>query len=375
MLNRAAPDIVPLAAPAAENARLRPDLLAAVARVIDSGAYVLGDEVRAFEAEMAAALGVKGVVGVGSGTDALIIALRALGVGSGDEVVLPSHTAGPTAAAVCLLGAVPVLIDVDPDIYGVTPELVATALTERTKAVIVVHLYGHPVDVEAIAVVTRGAGVPLIEDCAQAQGARIGERQVGSFGDIGCFSFYPTKNLGAIGDGGALASSDEAILAKLRALRTYGWVRPQYAEVPGGACSRLDELQAAMLRIKLAGLDASVTRRRAIAERYRVGLHGLPLRLPVERQGHAHGHHLFVVRSEQRDALAEHLKGHGVMTGRHYPYAVHEQPVFKAAARIPHPLSETEALIPEILSLPLFPELTDAQVDRVIAAVRGFFAR
>ena len=368
-------DPIPLAAPQAENARLRADLLDALARVVDSGSYILGGEVRAFEAEMARSLGVAGVVGVGSGTDALIMALRALGVGPGDEVVLPSHTAGPTAAAVCLLGAVPVLIDVDPGIYGVTPAAISAALTPRTKAVIVVHLYGHPVDMAAIAEVVRAQSVPLIEDCAQAQGARIGNRQVGSFGDVGCFSFYPTKNLGAIGDGGAIATSDPEILTRLRALRTYGWTKPQYAELPGGSCSRLDELQAAFLRIKLRGLDASVARRRELAARYLSGLQGLPLQLPTERLDCTHGYHLFVVRSAERDALAVHLKERGIMTGRHYPYAVHEQPAFKAVARIPQPLAQTEALVPEILSLPLFPELTGRQVDRVIGAIRDFVAR
>jgi dTDP-4-amino-4,6-dideoxygalactose transaminase len=368
-------DPIPLAAPHAENTRLRTDLLDAMGRVLDSGSYILGGEVQAFEAEMAQSLGVGGVVGVGSGTDALIIALRAFGVGPGDEVIIPSHTAGPTAAAVCLLGAVPVLIDVDPDIYGVTPAAISAALTPLTKAVIVVHLYGHPVDVAAIMAVTRTAGVPLIEDCAQAQGARIGERQVGSFGDIGCFSFYPTKNLGALGDGGAIATSNPEILTRLRALRTYGWTKPQYAELPGGSCSRLDELQAAFLRIKLRGLDASVARRRELAARYRAGLEDLPLQLPIERPGCTHGYHLFVVRSAERDALAVHLKGRGIMTGRHYPYAVHEQPAFKAAARNSQPLTQTEVLIPAILSLPLFPELSEQQVDRVIVGIRDFVVR
>lgn len=373
-MNGKTDDIIPLAAPSFENARLRSAILGSIARVIDSGVYILGDEVKAFETAMAAKLGVAGVVGVASGTDALIIGLRALGVGRGDEVIIPSHTAGPTAAAVCLLGATPVLVDVDPDIYGVTPDLVAAALTEKTKAVIVVHLYGHPVDTQAILAVARTAGIALIEDCAQAQGARIGERHVGSIGDIGCFSFYPTKNLGAIGDGGALAASNPDILARLRVLRTYGWTKPQFAEVAEGSCSRLDELQAAILNIKLAELDANVARRRAIADRYRSGLQGLPLQLPVERFGYKHGYHLFVVRTEKREALSAHLKLHGVMTGRHYPYAVHQQPIFKAAARIQQSLAETDSLIPEILSLPMFPDLTDAQIDRVVATIHAFFA-
>jgi dTDP-4-amino-4,6-dideoxygalactose transaminase len=348
--------------------------MAAMVGVINNGSYILGSEVAAFESEMAASLGLPGVVGVGSGTDALVVALLAAGVGRGDEVVIPSHTAGPTCAAVAMVGATPVLIDVDGETYAVTADLVSAAITPRTKAVIVVHLYGFPADVPAIKRVAEATGIALIEDCAQSQGATIDGRQVGSFGDLSCFSFYPTKNLGAIGDGGAVATGDAAMLAKVKALRTYGWSRPQYAELADGRCSRLDELQAALLRVKLRMLDDSNARRRAAAERYRSGLSGLPLQLPPERAGYGHAYHLYVVRTGRRDDLAAYLKERGIGTGMHYPYAVHQQPAFQAIARIPFSLGETEALVPEILSLPLYPDMSMEQVDRVVSAIAAFFA-
>jgi dTDP-4-amino-4,6-dideoxygalactose transaminase len=365
---------VPLADPKAENARLRDALLAAMAGVLDGGSYILGAEVAAFEAEMAATLGVSGVVGVASGTDALVVALLALGIGGGDEVIIPSHTAGPTCAAVAMVGAVPVLIDVDPETAVVTPDLVRAAITPRTKAVIVVHLYGYPADVQSIHAVTAAAGIALVEDCAQSQGARIGGAPAGSIGELSCFSFYPTKNLGALGDGGAVAVRDEALLAKVKALRTYGWSKPQFAELQGGRCSRLDEIQAAMLRVKLRLLEQTNARRRAIADRYRERLAGLPLALPPMRQDVEHAYHLFVVRTARRAALADFLRARSIGTGLHYPYAVHQQPAFQAISRIPFPLTETERLVPEILSLPLYPDMALDDVDRVADAVREFFA-
>ena len=367
-------DVVPFASPVAENARLRAELIAAATRVIDRGTYILGPEVAAFEREMAGQVGTAGVVGVASGTDALVLAMQALGVGHGDEVVMPSHTAGATAAAVCLLGAVPVLVDIDRTTYSISPDGVSFALSSRTKAVVAVHLYGHPADVAGLLRVTKAAAVPLIEDCAQAQGASIDGQPIGSFGDAGCFSFYPTKNLGALGDGGAIAASDPGLLPRIRSLRSYGWRTAQFAELPGGRCSRLDELQAAMLRVKLSGLDAVIARRREIARRYIAGLADMPLALPAEQPGSVHGYHLFVARTPRRDALAAHLEARRIMTGRHYAWAVHQQPVFQSVARVPRPLVETEAAVAEIISLPMFAELTDGQVDRVIDAIRDFFA-
>jgi len=365
---------VPLADPKAENARLRDALFAAMVGVVDRGSYILGSEVAAFEAEMAASLGVPGVVGVGSGTDALVVALLALGVGNGDEVIIPSHTAGPTCAAVAMVGAIPVLIDVDPATYVITAELVSAAITAQTKAVIAVHLYGFPANLPAIREVTKAAGVALVEDCAQSQGATIAGRQVGAFGDLACFSFYPTKNLGAIGDGGAIAVADASLIARVKALRTYGWSKPQYAELAGGRCSRLDEIQAAILRVKLSILADSNSRRRSVAAHYRLGLAGLPLALPPEQDDVKPCYHLYVVRTPKRVELAAFLKARGIGTGLHYPYAIHQQPAFKALARIPAPLTATNELIPEILSLPLYPDMTLEDADHVIRAIREFFA-
>ncbi|HKI97597.1 MAG TPA: DegT/DnrJ/EryC1/StrS family aminotransferase, partial [bacterium] len=349
------------------------ELLRAVEQVIDRGLYILGPEVAAFEAELAQRTGTEQAVGVGSGTDALRLALLAGGVGPGDEVIAPSHTAGPTVAAIHATGAVPVLVEVDPETACIDPERAEQAIGARTRALIAVHLYGHPADMGALSALAARKGLLLIEDCAQAQGATIDGRTVGSIGDFGCFSFYPTKNLGALGDGGAI-TGNAAWMERARALRTYGWTAPQYAEYPHGVCSRLDELQAALLRVKLGVLERDIDARRAIVGHYREALAGLPVGLPSERSGCRHVYHLYVIRTDRRDALREHLAAQGIATGVHYPYPVHLQPGLAAAARIPYPLTATERLCTEILTLPLYATLTDTQVERVAAAVRSFFA-
>jgi dTDP-4-amino-4,6-dideoxygalactose transaminase len=286
-----------------------------------------------------------------------------------------SHTAGPTVAAIAALGATPVLVDVEADTFCLDPDRLEAAFGPRTKAVLVVHLYGHPADMERIAVIAQAKNVPVIEDCAQAQEALYRNGLVGSFGVMSCFSFYPTKNLGAIGDGGAVLSRDAALIERLRQLRTYGWTRPQYAEVAGGRCSRLDEMQAAILNVKLARLTELVERRRALAARYTQALRDLPLMLPVEHADCRHAYHLYVVRSDRRDALMQALDAAGIGTGLHYPHPVHRQPAFAAVARITKPLAVTERLQGEILSLPLFPSMTGEQQNRVIEAVRAFFGK
>lgn len=364
-----AADPVPMTSPRSESAILRDEIAAALMRVLDGNSYILGPEVARFERALAAELGVGEVVGVASGTDALVLALLGLGIGSGDEVITASHTAGATVAAIRIVGATPVLIDVREDSYCLDPVCLQAAVSPRTKAVIAVHLYGHPADMAAIAAV----GIPVIEDCAQAQGALLDGKPVGAFGTAACFSFYPTKNLGAIGDGGALACRDAGIASRIRQLRTYGWSSPQYAELEGGRCSRLDELQAAVLSVKLKTLPAAIARRRAVAARYRSGFADLPLRLPCEAVGTEHAYHLYVVRSDRRDALESHLAASGIGTGRHYPLPVHHQPGLAAHARVPAPLNVTERISGEILSLPMFATITDSQVDRVIEAVRSFY--
>lgn len=363
---------VPLANPRGEAQALRAEIAAALMRVIDSPVYILGPEVSAFEKTLAASIGAAEAIGVASGTDALVLALLALGVAPGDEVITVSHTAGPTVAAIRMVGAVPVLVDIDAATYCLDPAAIKAALSPRTRAIIAVHLYGHPADIAAIR--AAAPGVPVVEDCAQAQGALSGGKPVGGLGDIACFSFYPTKNLGAIGDGGAIASNDAALTERARKLRTYGWTKPQYAEMENGRCSRLDELQAALLSVKLAALPGYIDRRRAIAARYRDDLSGLPLTLPIETAGNSHAYHLYVLRSDRRDALEAHLQKEGIGVGRHYPLPVHKQPGLAAHARIPATLTVTEKIAGEILSLPMFSTMTDMQADRVVTAVKGFFA-
>jgi dTDP-4-amino-4,6-dideoxygalactose transaminase len=365
------PSDIPMADPRADNVALRREILDAIGALIDSGQYILGDEVRRFEQEIAAQVGVEAAVGVGSGTDALVLAMLAAGVGPGDEVIVPSHTAGPSIAAINVVGAVPVFADISRDTYCIDPEKVTACIGPRSKAILAVHLYGHPADLTALRDIARSNGMKLIEDCAQAHGSVYLDRPVGSWGDFGCFSFYPTKNLGALGDGGAITTNEERA-ALVRKLRTYGWSVPQFSEIAGGRCSRLDELQAAILRVKLAEFDKAIAARRRIAQIYMNELKGLPLALPLEQAGSSHTYHLFVVQSQQRDALRAFLQQHGIATGIHYPYPGHVQPGLAANARIPMPLEVTEAVAPLILSLPLFPQMTDAQIERVVSAVRDF---
>lgn len=364
---------IPLADPRRDLSLLRTDIAQAIDQVVGSGSYILGTRVDAFERAASADIGGVGVAGVGSGTDALILALLALDIGPGDEVITVSHTAGPTVAAINSTGASPVLIDVEADTFCLDPALLSSAISSRTKAILPVHLYGHPADMAAIVTLAEKRGIAVIEDCAQAQGGSCGDRKVGTIGDIGCFSFYPTKNLGALGDGGMVSARSPQLIEKLRRLRTYGWTKPQFAEVFRGRCSRLDEIQAAILAVKLRHLDGDIERRRAIANLYREGLAGLPIVLPSERAGYRHAYHLYVIRCAQRDALASHLDAAQIGTGKHYPYPVHRQPGLMQQARISGSLAVTETLAKEVLSLPLFPSLTEVEVQRVISSIRSFF--
>jgi dTDP-4-amino-4,6-dideoxygalactose transaminase len=362
-----------LSDPRADLADSRDDILAAIAQVVDSGQYILGPQVDAFERRIAGELGAAGAVGVASGTDALALGLLGLGVNPGDEVITVSHTAGPTVAAIRMIGAVPVLVDVEAETYCLDPAVLEAAIGPRTKAILPVHLYGHPADLDGIGAIAARAGIPVMEDCAQAHGATYAGRQVGAIGAVGCFSFYPTKNLGALGDGGLVCAVDPAHVERLRRLRTYGWTRPQYAELPFGRCSRLDELQAAVLNVKLAKLNDAIVKRRAIAHRYDAAFAGLPLVLPTERTDCRHVFHLYVMRCDRRDALAQHLKKCGIGTGLHYPHPVHAQPGLMDGVRISQPLRVTEAIAGEILTLPLYPSMPEDSQGRVIDAVRGFF--
>jgi dTDP-4-amino-4,6-dideoxygalactose transaminase len=362
--------VIPCANPTAQYLSSKAQIDAAIARTLERGWYVLGEEVSAFESEFAAYVGVPHGIGVGSGTDAVCLALRALGIGPGDEVVTVSHTAVATVAAVEMTGASAVLVDIDPATYTMDPAKLEAALGPRTKAILVVHLYGHPADLDSIATIANAKGIPIVEDCAQAHGAFLGQRRVGSIGRIAAFSFYPTKNLGALGDGGMVVTSDADLAARVRELREYGW-RERYVSAVIGVNSRLDELQAAVLRVKLRKLDDDNAARRAIAARYTPGLCETPLVLPTERPGTRHVYHLYVVRAPgRRDALKSRAKEAGVGTLVHYPVPIHLQPAYRGRLRGADNLPETERAALEVLSLPMYPELSSEDASVVLGVLR-----
>jgi dTDP-4-amino-4,6-dideoxygalactose transaminase len=349
---------------------IKSELDEAALRVLASGWYILGREVTAFEEAFAAFCGVGHAIGVGNGTEALYLALAALGVGRGDEVITVANAAIYEPLTILQAGARPVFADVDERTHTIEPELLEAAITPRTKAIMPVHLYGRMADMDAIMDVAHRHNLPVIEDCAQAHGARLGGRAAGSIGACGCFSFYPSKNLGALGDGGMIATDDVALAAKLRRLRMYGWEKRYYTVDPGGINSRLDEIQAALLHVKLRHLPSWNDARRRIARRYDQLLAGTGLVLPDAPADESHIYHLYVVQTKQRDQLQAALKERGIETAVHYPLPAHLQPVYQGLAT-PGSLPVTERLAGEVLSLPIYPELTDAEVEAVAAAVRS----
>jgi dTDP-4-amino-4,6-dideoxygalactose transaminase len=340
----------------------------AIRRVLESGRYILGDEVSAFEREFADYVGVRDAVGVGSGTEALHLALAACGVGPSDEVITVAHTAVASVAAIELCGATPVFVDIEPDYFTLDPNQLEHAITSRTKAVIPVHLYGQAADLHAVNSIAQQHGVKVVEDCSQAHGAIYRDKRVGSWGDVACFSFYPTKNLGAIGDGGALVTNNPLLAEKVRCLREYGWSSGRKVSDVTGWNSRLDELQAAILRVKLQFLDEDNERRRKIACVYDELLRDSDLVLPQSREDATHVFHLYVVRSEERDELLARLRAEGIVALVHYPVPVHLQPAYLGRLRGGGNLPNTERAAREILSLPIYPELTDAEIEKVAAA-------
>jgi dTDP-4-amino-4,6-dideoxygalactose transaminase len=350
---------------------------AAIARVLASGQYILGSEVEAFEAEFAAWLGVGHAVGVGSGTDALELALRASGIGPGDLVFTVSHTAVATVAAIERAGAVPVLVDIEPGGFTMDPGALEAALQRSPKgrpaAILPVHLYGEAADLGPIINLARRHGMRVIEDCAQSHGAVYRGRATGSIGDIACFSFYPTKNLGALGDAGMTATDDTDLAVALREIREYGW-RDRYVSARIGINTRLDPLQAGVLRTRLPHLVDDNARRQAIADRYDGGLAGLPLDPPRRRGECTHVFHQYVVRTPKRDRLREHLRAARIGTGIHYPVPVHLQPAYEGRlAEFPVGLPQTSRAMHEILSLPIYPQLGLDAADRVVGETRRFF--
>jgi dTDP-4-amino-4,6-dideoxygalactose transaminase len=351
-----------------EYRRLRGELDAAVARVLESGRLILGPEVEAFEREFAAWLGLPHAVGVNSGTDALILALRALGVGAGDEVITVANAGVPPVAAVRAVGALPRLVDVDPGGLLLDPGRLEAAWTPRVRCVLPVHLYGEAAPLDPILAFARGRGLRVVEDCAQAHGTRYRGRPVGTFGDVGCFSFYPTKNLGAYGDGGICVTADPGLEQRLRMLRTYGFRGDRHAHVEG-VNSRLDELQAALLRVKLRHVDDALAERRALALRYRHALAGSPYRMPEGPTGSEAAPHLLVVLAPDRARAASALERARIGWGVHYPEAVHCMEAYRFLGVPAGALPVTEGACAQVLSLPLYPGLAEAQVDRVAQAL------
>lgn len=369
--------LIPQANPGAAFRSRRDALLKAAADVLDGGWYINGKQVRQFEESFAAFCSVKHAVGVGNGTDAIEVALRALGIGKGGLVFTVSHTAVATVAAIECAGATPVLVDVDPVTYTMSPESLAKALEAarvgrypgKPAAVLPVHLYGCCADLDAIRAVA--GDLPLIEDCAQAHGAAYKGRPAGSIGIAGTFSFYPTKNLGAVGDGGCVVTSDDALAERIRSVREYGW-RTHYLSSEPGINTRLDELQAAFLNVLLPELPAKNAKRRALAELYRRELSGVPgLVLPTIPDAVEPVYHLYVVQCPDRDEVQRRLRDRGVGTAVHYPFPVHLQDAYRGSVALaPDGLPVTEALMPRILSLPMYPELSEADAVAVAGAVR-----
>jgi dTDP-4-amino-4,6-dideoxygalactose transaminase len=375
-MSDAAEGSIPQASPGSDYREHRLEIDAAIDRVLDSGWYILGREVDAFEEEFAAYIGVTHAIGVASGTDALELALRASGVGPGDAVYTVSHTAVATVAAIERTGATPVFVDIDEATYTLDPDRLEEAIADdprpggaRPRAVVAVHLYGQLAPMPAILEIARRNGLTVIEDCAQAHGAQLDGRLGGTWGDIASFSFYPTKNLGALGDAGAVAVNDPALAGRVRELRQYGW-RERYVSAVPGINSRLDELQAAVLRAKLPHLDAGNKRRGAIAIRYDTALEASSIRPPAVVPAAEHVYHQYVVRTEQRDALATSLAREGIGTAIHYPVPVHRQPAYANRCPVPGTLAATERIAGEILSLPMFPTLDNSAIERVIGALQ-----
>ncbi len=350
---------------------LQPGIDNAIRRVLERGNFILGEEVTAFEQEFASYCGVTDAVGVNSGTAALQLALLACGVGPGDEVLTVSHTAVATVAAIELTGARPSLVDIDPCRFTLDPETVSRSVTPRTRAIVPVHLYGCPADMEPLLEIARQHDLVVVEDCAQAHGATYRGQAVGSWGKAAAFSFYPTKNLGAYGDGGAVLTSDPSVAERVRSLRQYGWDERRVSQMKG-LNTRLDDLQAAVLRVKSKYLDEWNSRRRDLAHLYNRLLAGSGLTLPPEPANSFPVYHQYVIRVPWRDELRAFLSERGIHTGIHYPVPIHLQPAYADLGYAPGSLPETEKAAQEVLSLPLYPELDESSVEMVCRELQFF---
>ncbi|MBN1688157.1 MAG: DegT/DnrJ/EryC1/StrS family aminotransferase [Candidatus Omnitrophica bacterium] len=356
--------------------RFKTEIDQAIAQVLDSGNYILSDIVRAFEEEFAAYCTTPDAIGIGSGTDALILALKAVGIQPKDEILVPSYTFVSTVYAITHVGAKPVFADVDPKTFNLDPVSVERLLSKKTKAILPVHLYGLSADMDALMQIVRTKKLKLIEDCAQAHGAEWSARRVGSFGDAGCFSFYPTKNLGAFGDGGMVTTLSEKTRNKVREFRNVGRNEAGKYVVAGWA-TRLDAVQAAILRVKLKHLDELTERRQEIAGVYDEYLKETPLILPYRPEQARHVYHLYVVRvpSGKRDDFRQKLAEEGVQTMIHYEVPVHRHPAYRQFVRKSQRLPITDRLCREVVALPMFPEMEESEIDRVYQAAREFYRR
>lgn len=364
---------VPLIDTKRDAARYRNEYLAEAARIIDSGSYGLGPEVEAFEKEFAAYLGVKHVVGVNGGTEALYASFLALGIGPGDEVIVPTNSFIATAEAVVMTGATPVFCDVIQGTHLLDSGTCERLVNKKTKAIAPVHLYGLACDMDAVLAFAKKHKLAVVEDACQAHGAFWNGKRVGSFGITGCFSFYPTKNLGALGEGGAVSTNDDSIAEKLKAIRLHGIMKEKYRHDIFGTNLKMEALQAAFLRKRLGRLDAANARRREIAKKYREGFIGLPVSFPADF-GDRHVYHWFILDTDHREALMKFLSEKGIGNGIHYPLPIHLQPSMERYGGKKGDCPEAEAVTSRIVSLPIFPELTDEEADQVIAAVKEFFS-
>jgi dTDP-4-amino-4,6-dideoxygalactose transaminase len=351
-----------------EHAGIQQEISQAIERVFESGRFVLGDEVAAFETEFSSYVGAKFGIGVNSGSDALFLALKALGIDENSEVITVSHTFVATVDSVVRCGAKPVFVDVEPDTFCIDTSTIEERITERTKAILPVHLYGHPAHLDELLKIATQYDLSVVEDACQAHGAEYKGRKVGSFGDVACFSFYPAKNLGAYGDGGCVTTNDSDLADRIKLLRNYGQSRKYYHDLVG-INSRLDELQAAMLRVKLSRLDEWNEKRRRLAELYKEMLGQTDVLLPSERTYAKHTYHLFVIRLAERDNCQRFLRKNGIQTQIHYPIPVHQQKAYSGFESATD-LSVTQTICNEILSLPLYPSLTDEEVAYTAAAIK-----
>ncbi len=364
---------LPLLDLTAQYQSIREDLQEAVNRVLESGQYIMGPEVKAFEQEVADYCGVKHAVGVANGTDALLLALDAKGIGAGDEVITTPFTFFATAEVISQLGATPVFVDIDPETYNIDVEQIRQNINQKTKAIIPVHIFGQPANIDEIMSLAEEHNLFVLEDAAQAMGAEYQRKKIGSWGHAATFSFFPTKNLGGYGDGGMVVTNDDELAAKIRILRVHGSYPKKYYHNVLGYNSRLDEIQAAMLRVKLRHLDTWNHLRREKAEIYHERLQRLPIQTPVEAPYRKHIYHLYIVRSNERDELMQYLKEHGISTGVYYPLPLHLQEVFRDLEYQEGSLPHAEAASKRTFALPLFPELTEEQIDHVVDRITQFY--